>query len=75
MSEYRTGVQILYLDNNATEKQHALALSLDSPLPLPVQSNLVLRHSHHPVFDRLQYAKGGGGRPDPFYHVNDVLYT
>ena len=32
---------------------------------------LTLRPSHHPVFDRLQHTKTGG-RPDPFYHVNDV---
>ena len=33
---------------------------------------LVPRPSHHPEFDHLQYAKNGGGRPGPFYHVNDV---
>ena len=35
------------------------------------QTSLVPRPSHHPDFDHLQYAKGGGGRPGPFYHVND----
>ena len=36
---------------------------------------IVPRPSHHPLFDRLQYAKkkkNGGGRPGPFYHVNDI---
>ena len=35
--------------------------------------SLVPRPSHCPVFDRLQYAKIGGGRPGPFYHVNDIV--
>ena len=36
-------------------------------------NGLVPRPSHCPVFVHLQYAKQtGGGRPGPFYHVNDV---
>ena len=36
-------------------------------------SSLVPRPSHHPVFDRLQYAKmEGEGRLGIIYHVNDV---
>ena len=34
--------------------------------------SLVPRPSHRPVFDLLQYAKNRGGRPGPFYHINDV---
>ena len=30
------------------------------------------RSSQCPVFDHLQYAKSEGGRPGPFYDVNDV---
>ena len=33
--------------------------------------SLVPRPSHCPVFDRLQNANRGGGRPGPFCHVND----
>ena len=34
--------------------------------------SLVPRPSHHPVFDRLQYAKTEGEGLVSFYHVNDV---
>ena len=34
--------------------------------------SVVLRPSHHPVSDHLQYEKNGGGRPGPLYYVDDV---
>ena len=34
--------------------------------------SLVPRPSHLPFFYCLQYCKNRGGRPGPFYHVNDV---
>ena len=37
--------------------------------------SLIPRPSHHPIFNHLQYTKTEGGRPGPFYHVNDVLST
>ena len=36
--------------------------------------NLIPRPSHCPVFDCLQYAKMEG-RPGPFYHMNDIVFT
>ena len=34
--------------------------------------SLVPRPSHHPVFDCFAVCKNGGGRPVPFYHMNDI---
>ena len=33
-----------------------------------MHDSLIPRPSHHPVLDH----KNGGGRPGPFYHVNDI---
>ena len=35
-------------------------------------TSLVPRPSHHPVFWSLAVCKNGGGRPGPFYHMNDI---
>ena len=43
-----------------------------SPLAEVRGISLVPGPSHHPVFDRLQYAKTEGGRPGLFCHVNDI---
>ena len=37
-----------------------------------LKHSLVPRPSHCPVFDWLQYARMGGGRHGPLYHMNDV---
>ena len=39
---------------------------------LQVATILTLRPSHRPVFLSFAVYKNRGGRPDPFYHVNDV---
>ena len=44
-------------------RTHAYSDSLPSLVPRP---------SHHPVYDRWQYAKTEEGRPGVIYHVNDV---
>ena len=37
--------------------------------------SLIPRPSHHPVFDRLKYAKTGGEGLFTFYHMNDIVCT
>ena len=39
------------------------------------RSNFIRSLSHRLVFDWLAVCKNGGGRPGPFYHVNDIVST
>ena len=55
-----------------------IAIEIKSPAVRRKKKHLrispIFRPSHCPVFDCLQYAKTEvGGRPGPFYHMNDVL--
>ena len=58
--------------NKQTNKYITSPLALFKYQGVYTTTTLVPRSSHRPVFDSLQYAKNGGGRPGIFYHVNDV---
>ena len=55
-----------------TNKHFTSLLALFKYQGVRTTTTLVPRPSHRPVFDNLQYAKNGGGRPGIFYHVNDI---
>ena len=65
--------QFLHTGSDQKLEGQGARLRGESSLPyLHTGASLVPRPSHRPVFDRLQFAKNGGGRPVIFYHVNDI---
>ena len=58
-----------YASFTSTNGNYDVRSSIGTPLS---NTSLIPRPSHHPVFDRLQYAQNRGGRTGIFYHMNDV---
>ena len=60
---------------NVMQKPKSLWRWSVNPWPIGTMwifTSLVPRPSHHPVFWSFAVCKNGGGRPGPFYHMNDI---